>query len=88
MKDILYEVKIELPTNSGEYSIKKIFESEEDARVYVNHHLEDCEEDSVQELEIHEWYPEGPNWKVIASWGIDEDEYITIARIDNSYKEV
>lgn len=78
-----YIVTIGMPTNRpGEWSIKKLFRSKKAAKDFVAARLD---EDSV-ELPTTEWDDAGPNWHLIEQWDAC-DEIITIAEIDNTWKE-
>ena len=84
LKGILYEVKVEHDTNSGEYSTRRIFETKKEAEEFIDHWIED--DDSVEEREINEWDAYGPNWKTLRILETDSD-VIMLCEIDNREPE-
>lgn len=84
LKGTLYEVEIQEPTNSGEYSTRIIFDNEQEANDFINNYL--GEDDDFDEIENNEWTSCGPNWEVIRT--IETDwETIILSKINNDYKE-
>lgn len=83
-EEILFEVEIEHPTNSGRYSTRRIFSTQEDAEKYMANYMDGTEE----ELPETEWDSCGPNWKILKAYRNDWDEYITLSRIENFDEEM
>lgn len=82
-KEILYEVEIEYPTNSGSYSRKRIFKTREAAEEY----LEANKDEDAEEVSPNEWWATGPNWKVLkmfeGGWTV-----VTLMEIQNFDEDV
>ena len=82
--NILYEVKIcEEINQPGEYSYRKFFEKEEDARAFMKPYLEGGEEDDVEQIEINEWTSSGPNWETLEMWCTPYGD-LALMKIDTS----
>ena len=79
----IYEVEVVYPTNSGSYSLRKLFTSEREAKEFAMSYAGE----DYEHLDICEWTPEGPNWSTLEVLRNGGDEVITISRIDNTYKE-
>ena len=88
LKGILYEVEIQEPTNSGEYSTRKIFDNEQEARDYINSVLANYDKDEIEDHPevTNEWEASGPNWGILECY-VTDWEIITLSKIDNDYKE-
>lgn len=88
LKGTLYEVEIQEPTNSGEYSTRKIFDNEQEARDYVSSILANYDKDEIEDpSEIaNEWESSGPNWEILVCY-VTDWETITLSKINNDYKE-
>ncbi len=87
LKGILYEVEIQEPTNSGDYSIKKIFDNEDEAREYMNSILEGYDEDEIEDQSevSNEWEASGPNWEILECY-VTDWETIILSKINNDYE--
>ena len=79
----IYEVEIAYPTNSGESSVRKFFASKDEAKEFAM----SCAGEDYEYLDLCEWDPCGPNWSIIEHIRTEDGRIITIAQIDNTYKE-
>ena len=88
LKGTLYEVEIQEPTNSGEYSTRKIFDNEQEARDYINSVLANYDKDEIEDHSkiANEWEASGPNWEILECY-VTNWETITLSKINNDYKE-
>lgn len=84
LKGILYEVKVEHDTNSGEYSTRRIFETKKEAEEFIHSWTDG--DDSIEERKINEWNAYGPNWKTLRILETDSD-VIILSEIDNRDSE-
>lgn len=79
----IYEVEVEYPTNSGYYSLRRLFTSEKEAKEFAM----SCAGEEYEYLDLCEWAPDGPNWTTLEMLRTEGAAVITISRIDNTYKE-
>lgn len=83
-----YMVEIPYPTNSGEYSYKKIFTSEEELNKFMDEYLETNKLTMDDLIDTkNEWSGSGPNWEVLHIWQSEDDDVIIIMVIDNDKEE-
>ena len=86
-KKTLYEVEIQHPTNSGEYSTRRIFENKKEVNQFLKKLYKDCniKPEDVEDITFKdEWSPCGPNWDIIQTLRINL-YIINISKINNRY---
>ena len=83
-----YMIEIPYPTNSGEYSYKKIFTSEKELNKFMDEYLEvnKLTKDDLIDTK-NEWTGCGPNWETLHVWKSEADDCIVIMMIDNDKEE-
>lgn len=83
-----YEIEIPYDTNSGEYSFKKIFTSEEEMNKWLEEYLKEngLTMDDLDDTK-NEWDGCGPNWETLHVWQSEDDDVIVMMVIDND-KEI
>ena len=83
-----YMIEIPYPTNSGEYSYKKIFTSEEELNKFMDEYLE-ANKLTMDDLidTKNEWTGCGPNWETLHLWQSEDDDCIVIMMIDNDKED-
>ena len=71
---VYYMLEIIEPTNSGEFSLKKIFRSRDEMNMFLENYLKDndLEMDDLEDM-MNDWTARGPNWETLNDW-VTEDE--------------
>lgn len=83
-----YMIEIPYPTNSGEYSYKKVFTSEEEMNKFLDKWLEQNYLTMDDLIDIkNEWSGYGPNWEILHEWKSEDDDFIIIMVINNDKEE-
>ena len=84
LKGVIWEIEIPYPTNSGEYSYKKLFSSEEELNQFLEEWLKKnyLTIDDLMDV-ICEWDGYGPNWETVHVYKSEDDDVIIISKIDN-----
>lgn len=71
---VYYMLEIIGPINSGEFSLKKIFQSRDEMNMFLENYLKDndLEMDDLEDI-MNEWAARGSNWETLNDW-VTEDE--------------
>ena len=83
-----YMIEIPYQTNSGEYSYRKIFTSEEEMNEFFQewlkaNYLTVDDLFDMKEISDPEWSSCGPNWDTIHEYKSEDGDYIIMMVIDN-----